>query len=69
MVCSETGKDIIGEARYYASYTNHSDELVEFNISSEVFGEPLSSDHLPLVYFRISSPLKDGQKLPMVDLS
>lgn len=68
VVCSETGKPIIGASRYYASYKT-GDDLKEVHLSEQAFSEPSELDYLPLVYFRLTHPLKDGQQLPLVDLS
>ena len=69
IMCSETGKEIKG-ARYYSSYTNHKNELVEINLSEEAFSAPTQFDHLPLPYLRFASPLPADAKLPEpVDLT
>lgn len=46
-----------------------SDELKEIHLSEEAFAEPTEFDHMPLVYFRLTHPLKDGATLPLVDLT
>ena len=68
ILCSETGKAIIGSSYYYASY-KIGEELKEIQLSEQAFSEPTTFDYLPLVYFRLTHPLKEGQKLPVADLS
>ena len=68
MVCSETGKEIQGKARYYASYMQD-DQLKEVHLSESAFSEPTQFDHMPLVYFRVTAHLKEGVTLPLIDLS
>lgn len=58
----------MGTARYYASYIVQ-DTLKEVHLSEQSFNEPTEFDFLPLVYFRLTHPLKEGQSLPLVDLS
>lgn len=66
--CSESGKPIVGCSRYYASYMA-TDVLKEIHLSEQAFNEPTEIDYLPLVYFRVTHPLKEGQNLPLVDIS
>ena len=66
-MCSETGKPIVGTSRYYACYMV-GEELKEIHLSEEAFNEPTESDHLPLVYFRLTHSLKADVKLPEVDV-
>ena len=68
VTCSETGKPIEGTARYYASYMVQ-DGLKEIHLSEQAFDEPTEFDILSLIYFRLTHPLKEGQSLPVVDLS
>lgn len=67
VLCSETGKPIVGTSRYYACYLV-GEELKEVHLSEEAFKEPTEQDHLPLVYFRLTHQLKPNGKLPEVDL-
>lgn len=68
ILCSETGKPIVGSSRYYASYLLN-EELKEINLSEEAFMEPTEFDHLTLIYFRLTHSLKRDTKLPVVDLT
>jgi hypothetical protein len=68
VICNDSGVEIEGRARYYASYELN-DQTKEVHLSEEAFASPIEIDHLPLVYFRVSKPLIEGAVLPKVDLS
>jgi hypothetical protein len=68
VTCSDSNVEIVGKARYYASYELN-EQVKEIHLSEEAFAQPTEFDHLPLVYFRISKPLIEGAVLPTVDLT
>lgn len=43
--------------------------MKEINLCESSFMIATEFDYLPLVYYRISKPLKEGEKLPLIDLS
>ncbi|CDW82480.1 hect e3 ubiquitin [Stylonychia lemnae] len=67
LVCSETGKPIIGASRYYASYVEEG-ETKHIHLSEEAFNGPNQCDNLPLVYFRLTHALKAESTLPAVNI-
>ncbi len=69
-MCSQTGKPL-SKTWYFASYMNPiTKEPVYVKLSEEAFNEPTEFDLMPLVYFRMTKPIKKGSELPpIVDLA
>jgi len=63
VICSETGKKIEG-ARYFASYLNEKQEIVQINLSEKAFNQPTHFDLLSIPYFRFATPLPKSAILP-----
>lgn len=66
MTCGITQDEIKG-ARYYTQTIINGDDF-EVSLSEKGINQPNIFDINPLIYYRLRKPLKDGAKLPSIDL-